>query len=286
MRKPVFPRVNWKDLKQRLLISAISIFCLIVIVALSYVAFFGFLVTAIVALVAGISLWEYFRLLRHKGFHPHLPVAVTCGVIYILTVYLAACDSQWEKLPYLVLLGSLVASFIAYFRQRQQALVHVAVTFFGICYIAVTLGCIVGILYFFPFGALFSGRWWLIYLLIVAKMTDVGGYFIGRYLGKHKLAVHLSPAKTVEGAVAGLILSTLASLCFAWAGLLPWTEALWLGALMSVVAQLGDLTESLLKRDAGVKDSNTIPGLGGVLDMVDSLLFAAPLLYLYLTWNY
>jgi phosphatidate cytidylyltransferase len=115
----------------------------------------------------------------------------------------------------------------------------------------------------------------------------MAAYFGGKFLGTHALAPQLSPKKTVEGAFFGILGAALLSLA------LPcvWTDApvisavtwLLLGALTGLTAMGGDLFESLLKRDAGVKDSNTIPGLGGVLDIIDSSLFTIPLLYIYLS---
>jgi phosphatidate cytidylyltransferase len=124
----------------------------------------------------------------------------------------------------------------------------------------------------------------------VTKITDVGAYFVGRLWGKTKLSPTLSPKKTVEGAAAGFISAVIASILIHFAGRqffnshfgLSFVESIWLGMLIGVFGQIGDLAESLLKRDAVVKDSNTLPGLGGVLDMVDSLLFTAPIVYFFI----
>jgi phosphatidate cytidylyltransferase len=125
---------------------------------------------------------------------------------------------------------------------------------------------------------------WLIFLLAVVWMGDTGGYFGGRFFGKHKLAPHVSPKKTIEGAVAGLLASVVSGLIVA--NLLEihdqstFTLAI-LSAVLGVVGQMGDLNESLLKRYVGVKDSGTIlPGHGGFLDRVDGVLYAAPVLWL------
>ena len=117
-------------------------------------------------------------------------------------------------------------------------------------------------------------------------MTDVGAYFVGKFLGKHKLS-KLSPNKTLEGAVMGLVTAIAVSVLMYYLGRkfafenfsFTLFRSIWLGALIGVLGQAGDLAESLLKRDAKVKDSNQIPGLGGILDMLDSLLFTAPFTY-------
>jgi phosphatidate cytidylyltransferase len=122
----------------------------------------------------------------------------------------------------------------------------------------------------------------------------MGGYFVGRFLGRHKLAEELSPNKTKEGALGGLIAAILMSVLLLfigqrWGGVFSrfsYTEFIFLGLVMGFLGQVGDLAESLLKRDVGVKDSNKIPGVGGLLDMVDSLLFTSPLVYLFLKFHY
>jgi len=118
----------------------------------------------------------------------------------------------------------------------------------------------------------------------------MGGYFAGKMWGKRKLAPHISPGKTVLGAIAGFFSAIALSLVFflisKWGDIesfqLDLSGAIILGGLIGLFSQLGDLAESLLKRDAKIKDSNTIPGVGGVLDLLDSLLFTIPILYLFL----
>lgn len=115
---------------------------------------------------------------------------------------------------------------------------------------------------------------------------DIAAYFVGKYLGKRKLAEDISPHKTVEGAIAGIVAAVAAPAVFAAAGLLPVVQALVLGILVGVFAQVGDLIASTLKREVGIKDySRTIPGHGGILDRFDGLFFVAPFVYfLFLLW--
>jgi phosphatidate cytidylyltransferase len=147
----------------------------------------------------------------------------------------------------------------------------------------------------FPFGSIQDGRWWLIYVLAVTKMTDIGAYFCGKLFGKTKLAAYISPKKTIEGSLGGLIIGIVTSYVFSegmhgWLTPLPMiltvSQSIWLGGITSFLAQFGDLSESLLKRDMGVKDSNQLPGVGGMLDMMDSLVFTAPFIYIYLKASY
>jgi phosphatidate cytidylyltransferase len=154
----------------------------------------------------------------------------------------------------------------------------VAVILLGLLYVA----------WYFSFltkiRCLDHGADWVCFLILSVKMGDAGAYFIGSNYGKTKLLPHISPNKTVEGAVAGFVFTIVT--VFVSELFLPEISFLHLGLLgvfLAVLAQLGDLTESLIKRDVGVKDSGTIPGLGGVLDVTDSILFTAPFLFYYLT---
>jgi phosphatidate cytidylyltransferase len=149
------------------------------------------------------------------------------------------------------------------------------------------MGMVLGILYF---GHGQDGRFWIAYLLIVTKIADVGAYFAGNLWGKKKLAPTISPKKTVEGAICGLICAMLVSYGFhclssSIPGIyfdLTLFQSIILGLLLGLIGQFGDLSESLLKRDANKKDSNSLPGLGGALDSIDSLLFNSAIVYIYL----
>ena len=126
------------------------------------------------------------------------------------------------------------------------------------------------------------GGTWVFMLLAIVFSGDVGGYYGGKAFGKHKLCLSISPNKTIEGAIGGLLMSILAaSACKIWLfPMLPWFFVILAGVLCGASGQLGDLFESALKRHAGVKDSGTLlPGHGGVLDRIDAVLFASPVFY-------
>jgi phosphatidate cytidylyltransferase len=139
--------------------------------------------------------------------------------------------------------------------------------------------------FFFP---QVDGRFYLLYFLLVTKFSDTGAYVVGSLIGRHKMIPRISPGKTWEGFFGAIAVSTGASVLFArWAGDrlagMDWVHAIILGVLLSVAAVVGDLIESLFKREAGVKDSGRFfPGIGGILDLLDSLMFNAPLMYVYL----
>ena len=140
---------------------------------------------------------------------------------------------------------------------------------------------------FFP-GINDNGKFYVLYFILVTKFSDSGAYAVGSLIGKHKMIPRISPAKTWEGFGGAIVVATGASLVFTHCladkmpGMTP-LHAVILGVILSSTAVIGDLIESLFKREAGVKDSgNFFPGIGGILDLLDSLLFNAPIMYLYL----
>jgi phosphatidate cytidylyltransferase len=189
-------------------------------------------------------------------------------------------SSQIPGLPIVIFLSFfLFIALLFYFRfkEMQGSLIYIGVSSFGLFYITIPLGLIFLILY------QESGRLWFSYALIVTKVTDIGGYFGGKAFGKRPLCL-VSPKKTKEGAIIGLLCAIVFSYLFTILannygfGLNPLISIL-IGCILGSFGQLGDLSESLLKRDAEIKDSSNIPGLGGILDMLDSLLFNIPIIY-------
>ena len=192
--------------------------------------------------------------------------------------------TEWPLLVLGVWLLVAFAAEITRYRRAGGVTANLAVTVFALLYVGLMMSFVVQLRLVWGIGALAS-------LLLPVKMGDIGAYTVGRLIGRHKLAPHLSPGKTIEGAVGALIFGCVGSwACFAWLVPATVTEAVkpgptygWIvyGLLMAGAGMIGDLAESLLKRDVGVKDSSTwLPGFGGVLDMVDSVLLAAPLAWL------
>jgi len=133
-----------------------------------------------------------------------------------------------------------------------------------------------------------DGKFFVLYFILVTKFSDMGAYLTGSLIGRHKMIPRISPGKTWEGFGGAIFLSTVSSLVFVhflggkMSGM-NWVHAVILGIVLSSTAVIGDLIESLFKREAGVKDSGGFfPGIGGILDLLDSLLFNAPIMYLYL----
>lgn len=278
------PKLN--DLPSRALFHSISASIVIALILLLHFKFFHPIFTATVAAFSSIVLWEYYALARKKEINPAVLIGIIAGIIYIFTVFFLAVypNFLWKNLPEIVLGLFFLASFIYYAFNSHNALASIAVTFFGVIYIAIPLSTVVDI-------AFLNDRWnpifWLFYLVAVTKSSDMGGYFFGKSFGKKKLAKTLSPNKTWAGAIGGLVTAILVSVIFKFFNDdISIYIFIGLGALIGILSQMGDLAESLLKRDARAKDSNKIRGVGGFLDMVDSLLFTAPVLYLFLKVYY
>lgn len=271
----------------RLILGSGGVLLATLLIYLSHLPFFHFPFAIAIAAFVGAALLEYYRLSEAAGFRPLIPLGLIASSAYVIAIYIAL---QWPRahlLPALTLFTALAAAFISFFMRGDRPLGNLAVTLFGLLYLTLPLSCMIQINYF---DSAVDGRLWLLYLLVIAKSSDVGAYFIGKSVGRVKLASYISPKKTVEGMVGGWVFSMLAALAFHWyffndAVLLLW-QNLSLAMVLSVASQFGDLTESLLKRDAGVKDSSYLPGFGGILDVADSLVFTVPLMYFFLKLYY
>lgn len=279
------------NLKQRLAVSTVASLFILIAIYFSTWPFFRPFFAIITAVAASFALWEYYQIGLAKGYFPLVKLGIAVGVIYVISSYLAIHDIISITTIQMILGFSLLLFSGYYLFNNKNPVVSISLTAFGILYLVIPISLMLNINYFFPENGAQDGRWWLIYLITVTKMTDTGAYFVGKKFGKHQLARHISPKKTIEGAIGGLLFSIGASLLFF---LIPiyfptikslsftFREAVFLGICLSILAQFGDLVESLFKRDAGIKDSNQLPGLGGMLDMVDSLVFTTPFIYFFL----
>ena len=188
----------------------------------------------------------------------------------------------------LFVLGLCVRQFVA--KNNSAGILTIATTLFGLMYVPYLLNFIQKISYFsFPFGSsVDAGKYYLLYFILVTKFSDTGAYVVGSLIGRHKMIPRISPGKTWEGFGGAIVVSTGASVAYVhfFGAHMPgmnYLHAVILGVVLSMAAVVGDLIESLFKREAGVKDSGKLfPGIGGILDLLDSLLFNAPLMYLYL----
>jgi phosphatidate cytidylyltransferase len=242
------------------------------------------------------GLREFYDLVEKRGLVCFRQWGLVAGVALMLVTFLyftgviphahgqmPAKANDFEVTVIVVfVLGLCLRRFMA--RDLQDGLLAISTTLFGLLYVPWLLNFISKIV-FFP-GI--EGRYYVLYFIVVTKFSDVGAYVTGSLIGRHKMIPRISPGKTWEGFGGAIAFSTGASLLFAQflgnhlAGM-NLMHAAFLGILLSCSAVIGDLIESLFKREAGVKDSgHLLPGIGGILDLLDSLLFNAPLMYLYL----
>ena len=228
---------------------------------------------------------EYAEILRNKGFLPFFKVIM----IVSISMVLVSASGNDNLIP-LVLVCGTIGSFLAVlFRGRQPYIANVATTILGFliawmpCHVCLirNMGNQVSL-----FGINFQqGLYFLIFIFFVILFTDIAAYFFGVRFGKHKLSPVISPKKSIEGAVAGGLCAIIAGLIIGKLIGISFYHSFVLALIVTVMAQLGDLSESLIKRDAGVKDSgNSLPGHGGFLDRADSYLFSVPVAYYYIKY--
>ncbi len=247
--------------------------------------------------VASIGLLEFYGLAARGGVPSFPRWGVFGGMVLIFGTWLLSVRGfplrvslDFEQL---VIMTFVLGVFLRQLPQKHnpKALATMTCTVFGLFYVPWLLNFVTKINYLFgPDG---RGHLLVFYLILVTKATDMGAYLLGSLFGRHPLIPRISPKKTWEGVIGGVLTATFASVLL-WrlsAGRVQerlvlsfdWTDALLLGVLLGSAAVAGDLAESLLKRDVGAKDSGRIvPGIGGMLDLIDSLLFTAPLLYVYI----
>ena len=244
---------------------------------------------AAVTLVVALGAYELHTMMRHAGFHPITPVSA-CLILFFL---LAAMFPPAQRLLILEggLSSALVISFLWLFfrKEAEGAFVDLALTLANPIYLGWSMSFFLllrGYEIGWPFNhspwwLLPRGVWWLLTVLLGVWGFDTAAFFTGRLFGRHKLAPHISPAKTWEGVFGGLVLSIIAALLCTVGPLgVPWYLAIVLGVVLGCAAVAGDLAESLIKRQAHVKDSGQImPGHGGMLDRIDSLMFAVIVVY-------
>jgi phosphatidate cytidylyltransferase len=244
----------------------------------------GFAFLAFVDLVIVLGMLEFYGMMRAKGMHPYRTIGVISGIT--LSTYIFFESGQYANFVFTFILIALMGLELAR-KDNRRAVYHVSTTIFGIIYIAYLASHFV-LLRELPNAAGLpyeQGASFVFLVVAVTWASDTGAYTIGSLFGEHTLLPRVSRHKTWEGAFGGVLFAAvagwLASVTFA--GYLAAWEGVVMGILASLVGLLGDLFESMLKRDAEIKDtSQLIPGHGGVLDRFDSLLFTAPLIYYFL----
>jgi phosphatidate cytidylyltransferase len=237
---------------------------------------------AVTALIALLALVEYNRLTAGEGRDKLFDIWTVFGGFLIFAA-LYWCEEP-VALPVLIgILFSLFLSGLLGGRTPKKLFGDAAVRICGVVYICLPFSLLI------PLRGLAQGRWWVFFLVVIIWVNDSGAYITGRLVGRHKLSPVISPNKSIEGAVGGVLSGVAAAFIMnAYIGLElgPLTLTL-LAVSMGLVAIAGDLIESVIKRAVGAKDSGSIiPGHGGMLDRIDSLIFTIPLLYYFLIWQF
>jgi phosphatidate cytidylyltransferase len=259
--------------------SVIFIPCVVVITNTG-----GYHFLLLVNAVIFVGMWEFYRMMEAKGIRPYKMIGILCSLV--LSWYVFFRNGMYANFFLTLVLVVLMCLELTR-RENKMAVFHIAVTVLGVIYIGF-LGSHLIMLREFPLSVNLDYRMGSSFVLLAFVLTwacDTGAYIVGSAIGKRKLLPRISEQKTREGSVGGLVFAIAAAL-IARATFAPYLDlwhALALGFLAGVVGQLGDLFESMIKRDVDAKDaSEMIPGHGGVLDRFDSLLFTAPLIYYFI----
>ena len=241
-------------------------------------------ILVVVLLTAG-GLYEFFYMVRKKDVPIYSYTGILIGILIPASIFTHfELTKNWELL--FIVIGFLLILFMQFARKdNRHAILGLSTTLFGVLYVAWFFSFLVKIRLMLPGVA---GVKLLGFILLVTKSADIGALLIGSLLGKHPLLPKVSPNKSVEGTLGAVVVSACTALIvrpFLPPVLhLPFWQVFFMGAFFGGLGQLGDLSESLIKRDCGVKDSGKfLPGMGGVLDVIDSLLFSAPAFYLYMS---
>jgi phosphatidate cytidylyltransferase len=253
--------------------------------------------------IAGLGLHEFYDLVTKAGYDTFRKWGLVGGLGLMASTFFYVQTSMRTSVSpgkvndfeagilILFVLGLCFRQFLS--KRGGSGILRISTTLFGLMYVPWLLNFIQK-LHFFPDVTVqdkvyaVDGNFYVLYFILVTKFSDLGAYCVGSLIGKHKMIPRISPGKTWEGFGGAIVVSTLVSVTFAHflKGHLygmNWKHAIILGVLLSAAAVVGDLIESIFKREAKVKDSGRwFPGIGGILDLMDSLLFNAPLMYLYL----
>ncbi len=273
------------------LISSIILWAMV----LGVLFYLGTLASALLCcLISTIALWEFYDMLGKGGLRCYKPLGLAGGILLSAGTWVGLhvsnplLISTFEILFLVCLVLGLFLHQLAD-HENSDAIQTIGNTLLGIIYVPWLFNFVPKIKYLYDGG---EGPGWLFvfYLVAVTKFCDSGAYATGRIFGRHKMTPRISPNKTWEGLLGGLVVALIASVT-AFEYLKPRIslvgfkseDAVILGILLGIAATVGDLSESLLKRQTKVKDSGgVLPGIGGALDLIDSLLFSAPVLYIYL----
>jgi phosphatidate cytidylyltransferase len=284
--------------------SSVALWSFVLLALFSGKNLFGDIVFLIVMLaIAGLGLVEFYDLVQKAGYDCFRQWGLVGGLVLMASTFLYVQTQIRADLPpakvndfeagilILFVLGLCFRQFMS--KRGGSGILRISTTLFGLMYVPWLLNFIQK-LHYFPdvvqdgVRQSVNGNMYVLYFILVTKFSDLGAYVTGSLIGKHKMIPRISPGKTWEGFAGAIVISTLVSVVFVYylrdkLHGMNMLHAVILGVLLSTAAVVGDLIESIFKREAKVKDSGRwFPGIGGILDLMDSLLFNAPLMYLYL----
>ncbi|MBS4027985.1 MAG: phosphatidate cytidylyltransferase [Ignavibacteriales bacterium] len=267
------------NLLSRVLVAIVAIPAILYICFAGGWLFFGF-----VLLLTIIGLLEFYKLAEAKELHPQKFLGIALGISVISFFAKEMFNDVYNYVSISIFTFSFIILIVELFRNKENALQNLSTTIFGVVYVAGSFGMLLGLREIDFSSQQENSGYVIIAILISIWMCDSLAYFGGKTFGKHKLFERVSPKKTWEGAIAGLlgVIIIVPILHSMYLRFLSHFDMLVFAVVIGVFGQIGDLFESLLKRDANVKDSSAIiPGHGGVLDRFDNLLFSVPILYVY-----
>ena len=254
-------------------------------------------VLLVIGVITVVGVMEICDMISKRGGRVYRAFAIIGGLAFVVGNWWAEVAARKSFFPesavYLMplALAGLLAYALLLWRMFSKDMEHgtekIAYTGLALVYVPLLLGVVMQI--YFRHGS--NGAWWLLYFILVTKSSDMGAYAVGSMIGKHKMIPRVSPGKTWEGFGGAIVGSALVSLVFAHFAQerlvgMTFLHALVLGIVLGAGSVVGDLVESLFKRESGVKDSGAyFPGIGGVLDLVDSVLFNAPIMMAYIVWR-
>jgi phosphatidate cytidylyltransferase len=249
-----------------------------IIVACIY--FGGFPFFLLILGLALIAVNEFYNMMMKKGFFPAYVIGNLITASFIIFAYYAL-KRNWEPAHSAILTVAAAVALIAgvFLKREKDTIVDIAVTILGMIYVGWFFSYLIFIRSLTEHGG------YLFFLVFTVWAMDIASYLAGKVFGKTLLVPSISPRKTWEGSISGFIICLIAALILSKTASMEVWQALVLGGMIGVVGQISDLIESLIKRDAGVKDSSDIvPGHGGVMDRIDSFILTAPLMYYYVVW--
>ena len=264
---------NKGSLVLRIITSVVMLIFIFGVIFLGHVALYSI----VAILFSSLALWEFYKMLEIK----YNRIYKGLGLVLSFLLFVSCFPKLQSWFIYLLSL-SLVSLFLLQFTRKsnEHAALSIGLTLLGLIYITVPF------LFIIKIRLLPGGIFFIAYFILVTKATDIGAYLVGMKFGRHRLIPRISPHKSIEGFIGGIVFA----LIFAYLGVFYYPHHLELkyvpaiGFILGLFAQVGDLAESVLKRDCGFKDSSKVlPGLGGILDVVDSILLSLPFYYFYIT---